>query len=215
MFNNRCVLQQQDVDCKIADALLKKDRITQMVGIRLPRTGRTWSLVYRTMRGVLVCLLTVLLRMKHFILLLHALCPDLVLSLRNVRSCGCLKMIFGTRPYGHHPRLWSFVTFTPSFLTSSTAKRSVCRLRHRSTQGPVLDSAPRMVYLNSRRLIVSHYHRSTASLRIPVCGMRALPPMLTLLTSPHIIGSPNRYSATGSPSRISKSCLQARAELNS
>jgi hypothetical protein len=24
MFNNRCVLQQQDVDCKIADTLLKK-----------------------------------------------------------------------------------------------------------------------------------------------------------------------------------------------
>ncbi len=47
--------------------------------------------------------------MVHFILLLHVLWSDWVLSLRNVRSCGCLKMIFGTRPHGHHPRLCSFV----------------------------------------------------------------------------------------------------------
>jgi hypothetical protein len=87
--------------------------------------------------------------------------------------------------------------------------------RHRSTQGLVLDSAPRMVYLISRRLLVSHYRSSTASLRLPLYGMRALPPMLTLLSSPHSIGSPNRYSATGSPSRISSSCLWARTELNS
>ena len=43
--------------------------------------------------------------MLHFILLLHALWPGLVLSLRNVRSCGCLKIIFGTRPHGHRPHV--------------------------------------------------------------------------------------------------------------
>jgi hypothetical protein len=67
------------------------------------------------------------------------LCLGWVLSLRYVRSCGYLKMIFGTRPHGHHPRLCSFVTFTPRSLTSTTAKRFVCRLRHRSTQELVID----------------------------------------------------------------------------
>jgi hypothetical protein len=52
-------------------------------------------------------------------------------------------------------------------------------------------------------------------LRFPLCGMRAMLPMLTLLSSPHSIGSPNRYSATGSPSGISNLCLRARTELNS
>jgi hypothetical protein len=138
-----------------------------MVGMCLSRTGLTWSFICLTLREVLVCLLTTLLRMLHFILLLHDLCPDLVFSLRNVRSCGCLKMILGTRPHGHHPRLCSFVTFTSNFFTSSTAKRSVCYNRHRSTQGLVLDSAPRMEYLGNRRQLVSHYHNSTVSLRLP------------------------------------------------
>jgi hypothetical protein len=148
--------------------------------------------------------------MLRFILLLHVLCPDLVLSLRNVRSCGCLKMIFGTRPHGHHPRLYSFVTFTPSFLTSSTVKRSVLRLRHRSTQGLVVDSAPRTVSLSRRSLFPSESRISTASLKLPLCGMRTLPPMLTFLSSPHSIGSPNRYSTTGRPSGISNLCLRTR-----
>jgi hypothetical protein len=39
--------------------------------------------------------------MLYSILLHHALCPGLVSSPRNVRSCGCLKMTFGTRPRGH------------------------------------------------------------------------------------------------------------------
>jgi hypothetical protein len=45
--------------------------------------------------------------------------------------------------------------------------------------------------------------------------MRVLPPMLTLLSSPHSLGSPNRYSATGNPSRISNSCFRTRTERNS
>jgi hypothetical protein len=40
---------------------------------------------------------------------------------RNVRSCCCLRMIFGIRPLGHRPRLYSFVTFTlPSHFRTST-----------------------------------------------------------------------------------------------
>ena len=55
MLNNRCVLQQQHVDCKIADALLKRALSSmQMVGMRLARTGHTWSFICRTSRGVLV-----------------------------------------------------------------------------------------------------------------------------------------------------------------
>jgi len=42
--------------------------------------------------------------MLLFILLLYILCLGLLFSPRNVRSCGCLRMIFGTRPLGHHPR---------------------------------------------------------------------------------------------------------------
>ncbi len=90
-------------------------------------------------------------------------------------------MIFGTRPHGHRPSSCFSEIFTPSFLPSSTAKRSVRRLRHRSTQGLVLDRAPRMVYLSSRRLHLSFYRSLTPSLRLPLCGMRALPPMLMLL----------------------------------
>ena len=44
LLGNRCVQQQQHVDCKIADALLKKEpSSTQMVGTLLVRTGLTLS----------------------------------------------------------------------------------------------------------------------------------------------------------------------------
>ena len=78
ILDNRCVLQQQHVDCKIADALLKKGTKQHL----------------------------------HFILLHHALYLGLVLSLRNTRSSGCQRIIFGIRPLGHRPRLCSFVTYT-------------------------------------------------------------------------------------------------------
>ena len=55
LLGNRCVLQQQHVDCKIADALLKKEpSSTQMVGTRLVRPGRTWSSTCHMLRVVLV-----------------------------------------------------------------------------------------------------------------------------------------------------------------
>ncbi len=127
-----------------------------------------------------------------FILLLHDLCPGWVISLRHDRSCGCLKMIFGTRPHGHHPRLCSFVTFTPSSSTSTTVKRSVRHLRHRSMQELVLDRDPRMVFLRSRRLFLCPFHSSTASLRLLLRGTRALPPLLVLPPSLHSLRSPNK-----------------------
>ena len=59
--------------------------------------------------------------------------------------------------------------------------------------------APRMVSLSIRRLLLSLFRILTSSLRFPLCGMRALSPMLMmLLSSPHRIGSPNSYSSTDS-----------------
>ncbi len=121
----------------------------------------------------------------------------------QVQEEGGLKVSFD------QPSVCSFVTFTSSSLTSTTTKRSVRRLRHRSTQGLVVDSVLRMVYLIGRRLLVSLYRSSTDSLRIPLCGMRTLSPILMLLSSPHSLGSPNRYSTTSSSSRISNSCQVA------
>jgi hypothetical protein len=203
MLHNRCVLQQQHVDCKIADALLKKGTKQNADGwdasskdwahmvLHLPYAEGGFGVTFNDVTKDAAF-------NDDFILLHHALWPGLVPSPRNVRSCGCLKMTYGTRPRGHRPRSHSFVTSIPSFLHSTTARRS--------TQGLVLDSALRMVSLSSRRLILSCFLSSTASLRLPLSGMRSLPPMLTLLSSLHSIGSPNRYSATGSPSRISNSC---------
>ncbi len=55
LLGNRCVLQQQHVDCKIADALLKKRlNNTQMVGTLLARPGPTWSSICHMLRAVLV-----------------------------------------------------------------------------------------------------------------------------------------------------------------
>ena len=91
----------------------------------------TCALTFRIPRVDLVWLFMMLLRMMNFILLHHSSWPDLVSSPRNVRSCGCLKMTYGTRPRGHHPHSYSFLTSIPSFLHSTTPRRSVCSLNHR------------------------------------------------------------------------------------
>jgi hypothetical protein len=111
--------------------------------------------------------------------LLHRLCLDLVLSPRNVRTCGCLRMILRTRPLGHRPRFCSPVTSTPSFYPTIIAKRR--RLSRRSMLGVVVDSSPRTVSLNRRRLLPSHSLSLTSSWRLPLCGMRDLSPTLLLL----------------------------------
>jgi hypothetical protein len=159
MFSNRCVLQQQHVDCKIADALLKKGTKQHVDG--RDTESKDWAHMVLHLShaeggfGVTFNDVT-LLRILYFILLLHSLWSDLVFSLRNVRSCGCLKMIFGTRPHGHHPRLWSFVTFTPSFLTRSTAKRYVCRLRHTSASNVDVTVIPSQYRVAQQ--ILSHWN---------------------------------------------------------
>jgi len=55
MLNNRCVLHQQYVDCKIADALLKKGTTRHTEG--WDASSQDWThmvLICRTLRGVLV-----------------------------------------------------------------------------------------------------------------------------------------------------------------
>jgi hypothetical protein len=87
-----------------------------------------------------------------------------------------------------------------SLQSYTTAKRSVCRLRHRSTQELVLDRAPRMVSLSSRRLLLCPFRSSTVSLRLLLCGTRALSPLLVLPSSLHSLRSPSRSCFIDSPS---------------
>ncbi len=98
-----------------------------------------------------------LLKMMCFILLRHVLCPDLVFSPRNVRACGCPRMIFRTHPHGHHPR------FCSSRLCSVSVTGS-CRT---SWWTP---TSPRTVSLIRRSLITSSVHSSTAFMSHPLCG---------------------------------------------
>jgi hypothetical protein len=118
-----------------------------------------------------------------------------------------------TRPRGHRPLFCSSVTSTPSFYPTIIVKRR--RLSRRSMLGAVVDSAPRTVSLSSSRLLPSPSHNLTSFLRLPLSGMRALSPTLMLPSSPHSIGSPNRYSATVRPSLTSNLCLRVRIALNS
>jgi len=73
----------------------------------------------------------------------------------------------------------------------TTARRSVRRLSHRSTQGLVIEKVPSMVFRNRRRLPPSQSRSSTASMSLPLCGMRPLPPTLMLMSSRHSTGSPS------------------------
>ncbi len=138
MLSNRCVLQQQHVDCKIADALLKKgtkqhadgwdahSKAWAYMALHLPHAEGGFGVTFNDVTKDAAFYTTT----SRFVAWLGAFPQE---------RQELVKMIFGTRPHGHRPRLCSFVTFTPSLLTSTTAKRSVCRLRHRVTQGLVLD----------------------------------------------------------------------------
>jgi hypothetical protein len=136
-----------------------------------------------------------------------------VLFPRNVRTCGCPRTIWRTRPHGHHHHCYSSVTSTPSFFPTVGPKRTLCRLSHRSMLGLVVDSVPRTVSLSSSRMIPSPSQNVTDSLTIPLCGMRVLSPVLLLLSYPHNLGSPNRFSVNGSPSGTSNLCLRPRVAL--
>jgi hypothetical protein len=137
MFGNRCVLQQKYVDCKIADVFLKKDTKQHTDG--WDTSSKDWAHMVLHLThaegGFGVPFKCVTKDVAFYIVLLPVSWPGLVFSLRNVRSCGCLKMTFGTRPpHGHRPRLCFFETFTPSFLANTAAKRrSVHSLNHRLT----------------------------------------------------------------------------------
>ncbi len=138
----------------------------------------------------------------------------------RVRTCGCQgrvlsRTICRTRPHGHHPRFCSSDTSTPSFFPTIGWKRSVHRLSHGSMLRLEVDSTPRTVSLIRRRMFPSPSRNLTDSLRLPLYGMRSLSPILLLLSSPHNIGSPNRYSTTVSPSGTSNLCLRSRVVQNS
>jgi hypothetical protein len=94
ILDNRCVLQQQHVDCKIADALLKKGTKQHTDGWDAPSSllagpGCTCASISPMLKVISVCLLMTFLGMLRFILLLDVLWLGWVLSPRNVRACGC------------------------------------------------------------------------------------------------------------------------------
>jgi hypothetical protein len=158
LLDNRCVLQQQHVDCKIADELLKKG--TKQHADGWDTGSKDWDHMVLHLpydEGGFGVPFNCVTKDDAFILLRHALYLGWVLSLRNVRSCGYLRMICGTRPLGHRPHLCSFVTSILSCLLSTTVRRSVCRLNHRVMSELVLDEVPRMVSLNRRRMLLSPF----------------------------------------------------------
>jgi hypothetical protein len=67
-----------------------------------------------------------------------------------------------------------------------------------------------MVSLSSRRLLPSHFRDSTASLRLPLRGMRALPPMLVSLPFLHSLRSPSKSCFIGSPSDLKLKFVASR-----
>ncbi len=86
------------------------------------------------------------------------------------------------------------------FLSDYNRKETSSQSQVNVVSGIVVDSTPRTVSLILRILIPSHSLNSTVVLSLPLCKMRTLSPTMLLLPSPHIIGSPNRYSTTGIPS---------------
>jgi hypothetical protein len=94
ILDNRCVLQQQHVDYKIADALLKGGTKQHGNGWDTPR--RAWAhmcLHLPHAQGGFGVSFNDVLGMQRFILLLHVLWLGWVLSPRNVTGCGCPRMI--------------------------------------------------------------------------------------------------------------------------
>jgi hypothetical protein len=124
ILDNRFVLQQQHVDRKITDALLKKGTKQNVDG--WDTSSKDWT--------------HMVLHLPHteggFGVPFNCVTKDADIYTTTSRFVSWMGAFSQAR---HHPRLCSFVTFTPSSLTSTTAKRSVLRLRHRSTQDLVLD----------------------------------------------------------------------------
>lgn len=212
MLSNRCVLQQQHVDCKIADALLKKGLSnTQMVGTRLGKSGHTWLSIHPMLRAAVVTFNDVTkdaafyTTTSRFVAWLGAFPQErqkLWLPKDDLRDSSSWSS----------PPILLLRDIHSNLLTQYDCKK-VCA----SSQSQVNVGASAI--LSSQDGVSQQ--QETAPLSLPQLnrlfegGMRALSPMLMLLSSPHSVGSHNRYSATDRPSGISNLCLRARVALNS
>jgi len=108
----------------------------------------------------------------------------------RIRGCGPLLLFLSLISHSklascHHFLFsWNPICLFVSILVASPVK------------GPQVPFT-RMISLSSNRILPSHFHSLTSSLRFPLCGMRALTPMLLLSSHPNI-RSPRRYSVTQS-----------------
>jgi hypothetical protein len=216
MLNNRCVLQQQHVDCKIADALLKKDTKQHADGwdasskdwahmvLHLPHTeggcGVTFNCVtkdaafYTTTSRFVAWIGTFSQERQKLWLPKDDLrdssawsSPPLVL-LRDIHS----KLIV---QYD-----WKEVC-APSQSQSNLGASA--RLSSQDGISQQQEAAPPL----SRN--------SIASLRLPLRGMRDLPPTLVLLSFLHSLWSPSRSCFIGSPSGTLSLSALCHVVLNS
>jgi hypothetical protein len=153
-----------------------------------------------------------LLKILLFILQHHASCPGLGLSPRNVKwlskddlrdsSSWSSSSLLLLREI--HVQLLTQYDFK-EVCTRSQSQVNVGTSARLHSQDDV-SQQPGTVPLSLPSLITS--------LILPLYGMRGLSPMLTLLSSPHIVRIPNRSSTTGSPSLTSNLCLRTRVTLN-
>jgi hypothetical protein len=115
MLNNRYVLQQQHIDCKIADALLKKGTKQHADGwdasskawahmlLHLPHAEGGYGVTFNDVTKD-AAFYTTASRFVQW--------PGLGLFPRDVSGLGCQRtiLIFGTHPHGHRLRFCYFVT---------------------------------------------------------------------------------------------------------
>jgi hypothetical protein len=167
LLDNRCVLQQQHVECKVADKLLKRGTKQHAEGWDTSR--KVWS--------------HIVLHLPHaedgFGITFHDVTKDSVFYTTTSRFVSWFGASSKERHHLWLPKddlrdssSWSSPPLVllrdihSKFLHSTTARRSDLRLSHRSMLGLVLESAPRTVFLSSRRLIPSTSRSLTSSLRL-------------------------------------------------
>jgi hypothetical protein len=155
---------------------------TQMVGMCLTRTGRTWSFIYRTLRGVLVCPFNCVTKDAAFY----------TTTSRFVCWIGAFSQA--------RQELW---LPKDDLRDSSSWSSPQTELPGWYLSAPG-DCPPLRISLNS-----------TVSLRLPLRGMRALPPMLVLLSFLHSLRSPSRSCFIVSPSGILRLDTWDHVVLNS
>jgi hypothetical protein len=155
----------------------------QTVGMILTRSDHTWSSTWLTQKVVLGWLLTMLRKIPLSKLPLHGLCLDLVFSPRNVRSCGCLKDdLKDPSSWSSSPILFlhdihsKFLLWTDYNCKETSSQSQV----HVGSSG-VLRSQDGVSWQQDVPLSIPEI---TSSLRFPLCGMRSLPTMMWLLSSP-------------------------------